>query len=378
MVTDQLAWKLFVTLSLALFLSLRCGAFTTPTIVNTYKHATPLSRTKLFAPGTHTHKLDHIYGSGRRKHPKYAQMSVTPLETDGEVSNHEDEDEDEDNPHTHIGSNTSTTEEELEQEDQETNDLILDFAHRIEETTVGNLEEEDFNFIRPILRELESFSERGLGIDGDDTLVAEITEKLVGRLTDEWQYAIVNDVEIDFEPDISFFNIALNAWVHVENKENHDIVYERMYELWDEVKDLYDSGLELCKPDTDSFNAMLSLISSKKGKGGSSDVAMDMYQEMKASGVVPSSDTFEILIEITTRSKSKDSAQAADDLIRQGVAMFPLKSGGIGITSFNAVLSSWVRGCEFIMPILSFVYNAYQYLNQKLVLTQRVLMTLYV
>ena len=72
---------------------------------------------------------------------------------------------------------------------QETNDLILDFAYKLDETPVGELEQDDLEFIKPILLELETISQRGEGIDlgygdneGDDdggqVLVAELMEKL--------------------------------------------------------------------------------------------------------------------------------------------------------------------------------------------------------
>jgi pentatricopeptide repeat protein len=115
----------------------------------------------------------------------------------------------------------------------------------------------------------------------------------------------------------------------------------------EEIKGYYDSGIESCRPDAISFNAKLRTIAFKRGKGRYDEEALAMYEEMKGFGVMPNSETFELLIKIFTGSRAKNSASIADNFLRQGVAMFPPQKGGIGIDSFNAVLYSWVSDYLF-------------------------------
>lgn len=229
----------------------------------------------------------------------------------------------------------------FDKEVEETNALIIDFVHRVDETPVGKLDEEDFEFIQPILRELVSLSEKGVGIDGDVVMVAEMVEKLVGRLVDEWKFAIINDVDMDFEPDVALFNMAMNAWNEANSRDIHAMVNGRVTLLFEEINEFHDNGLASCKPDTISFNNLLRMIAFGKRKG-SDDVAIEKYQEMKELGVMPNAETFELLIDILAKSRERNSASRADEVLRQGVARFPPKKGGIGIESFNAVLAAWV------------------------------------
>lgn len=232
---------------------------------------------------------------------------------------------------------------------QDTIDIILEFAHKIDETPVGDLEEEDFEFIQPILREVESISESGNGIDGDEVLVAEIIEKLVGRLVDEWQDAIINDEKIDFIPDISDFNKALNAWTRVLGKENCELIVDRVDSIFAELKVYYDSGLESCMPNAITFNAKLKTIAFRRGRGISDEEAMALYDEMQDLGVTPNSETFALLVNIFSGSRDKSSSSVADNFLRKGLSMYPSPEGGICIESFNAVLYSWVSRFDFFL-----------------------------
>ena len=94
------------------------------------------------------------------------------------------------------------------------------------------IEEEDVLFAEPIFKELELLSKSKKGIDGDKNQVAENMDLLLFRMTEEWQECIINDREIDFEPNIDLFNMVLDSWRRVIDEDNATEVKERVLNIY--------------------------------------------------------------------------------------------------------------------------------------------------
>lgn len=235
---------------------------------------------------------------------------------------------------------------------QETKDLIIDFVGRVAEIPVGSLEEEDLDFIVPVLNELLSFSESGTVFDSDDVHIAEFIDIIVLRLVDEWQEAIINDYDIpfDFKPDISIFNSAIMAWNRVNSRNIHAMVNQRVIGIYKVATELYGSGLESCQPTVETFNEILETIAFYKSKE-SGDAASEQFDRMIEFGISPNARSYKLLIDVIAKNRDKkDSASQADEFLRQAILRFPAKEASgddiIPIESFNSVLAAWAKADE--------------------------------
>ena len=233
---------------------------------------------------------------------------------------------------------------------EETNALIIDFVRKISETPVGEMDQDDLDFLKPILKELDYISESGREIGGDAVHLAEITETLVQRLVVEWQEAVINDIPIGFQPEISIFNSAILAWNRADSRNIHEMVSEKVFRIYEEAIELFESGLDLCRPTVKTTLAMLEMIAGGKSKD-SGDEAMALFDRMVDLGISPSAKIYEIVIEMLSKSRhKKESASQADELLRKAVASFPATFFGadesIDIKTFNSVLAAWSKSDE--------------------------------
>lgn len=238
---------------------------------------------------------------------------------------------------------TENLQEQNAEEDDEQDaieNLIIDFVSRISETPVGMIEEEDVLFAEPIFKELELLSKNNKGIDGDKNQVPEIMDLLLFRMTDEWQECIINDREIDFEPNIDLFNMVLDSWRRVIDEDNAAEVKERVLNIYNEIDELCDSGMESCYHTNETFDAIIDVIRFTRSKE-TGEETIQYYERMRDLEIVPTAKTYEHVIDIISKNREKTSASDAENLLREAMSLYP--EMGTHIDVWNSILTAWAK-----------------------------------
>lgn len=233
-------------------------------------------------------------------------------------------------------------EENIEEDDEQEaiENLIIDFVSRISETPIGMIEEEDVLFAEPIFKELELLSKSKKGIDGDKNQVAEIMDLLLFRMTEEWQECIINDREIDFEPNIDLFNMVLDSWRRVIDEDNATEVKERVLNIYNEIDELCDSGMENCDHTNETFDAIIDVIRFMRSKE-TGEEAIQYYERMRDLEIVPTAKTYEHVIDFISKKRDKTSASDAENLLREAMYLYP--EMGTNIDTWNSILTAWAK-----------------------------------
>ena len=222
-------------------------------------------------------------------------------------------------------------------------DLVLDFVSMVQETPVGQLDDEEIALLREVMTTIPK--EVG-GLEG-----AQMVQSLLYRLFGEWHASGIandgfeDDEERDYwEPTKEDFKSAFAAW----EASNDADTATHVLSLLEEQRDFYNNGLVSVKPDLETFHMIFRVLAASREKGIDRR-AWSIYQSLADYDIFPDVEIYSSIIPITARSREKGAASRAENLLREAIDRYPPKKAsdgtlsGISTETCNFVVTAWAK-----------------------------------
>ena len=264
------------------------------------------------------------------------------FEEDDEDDDYEEEGEDGDDLEDDEEESTNTN-NKVQDSPAADEDLVLDFVSMVQETPVGQLDDEEITLLREVMTTIPK--EVG-GLEG-----AQMVQSLLYRLFGEWQGSGVandgfeDDEERDYwEPTTEDFKRVFAAW----EASNDTDTATHVLSLLEEQRDFYNNGLVSVRPDLETFHIIFRVLASSRERGIDRR-AWSIYQSLADYDIFPDVEIYSSIIPITAKSRDKGAASRAENLLREAVERYPPKKAadgtlsGISTETCNVVVTAWAK-----------------------------------
>lgn len=253
------------------------------------------------------------------KIPDFFAQRATAVETGGEVSEAFEDDYDDDQQ-----------------------DLVVGFIEMIlHETPRGEMKPDDLELLREVMT---SFPDAA-----GEWEPSTVVESLLYRLMEEWEHALrEEDMEREeiFRPIASDFQASILQW----EKSNDDDKVVKVLALLSDQRELFEDGLLSVCPNLVTINSVLRTLGASRERGLDRRATV-VFESIGDFGFAPDADSYNSMISILAKSRSKGAAGRAEKLLREAVQQFPPRMiegqlTGISQDAFNSVVIAYAKSRE--------------------------------
>ena len=224
--------------------------------------------------------------------------------------------------------------------------VVLGFVEMVQTVAPGELGDDEAALLREVLASLPS--EESSVLQGEES--ATMAEILLYRLLAEWNAAVdMGDADkiLLWEPCLEDFKTAISAWEKIGPNKN---AVTQVLSILSDQREAYQSGVSSVKPDMETFESVLTILSSANQKGVDRR-ARFVFDSLGDYDLEPNAAMYSSMIQILARSRGRNAANKAEDLLREAIEKFPPRlvdgvPSGIGRDSFNVVLTAWAKSEE--------------------------------
>lgn len=229
--------------------------------------------------------------------------------------------------------------EDIDEEEQ----LVLDFIEMAQTTPAGELELDEVDLLREIMSQYAN--DKTTAVEGIET--AQIVETLLVRLVAEWKAAIEakdKEKEEAFRPTAADFEITIQAWGASKNPDR--II--RLLSILSDQRELFMTGHPDLRPSLSSIKTILTSLADSRERGIDKR-ATQIFDSLEEFGLKADPEVYGLMVLVIAKSKAPRAAQRAEQLLRDGVKLFPPGLGengkftGIGVDAFNAVVVAYAK-----------------------------------
>jgi hypothetical protein len=270
-------------------------------------------------------------------------------------------------------------------------DLSLDeFVDMVCETPIGSLGDGEVGALRDIMEMIASEAEEHAEDDDEDendddasdtasssstsVMLAETAkslERLLYRMKDEWQAAVQSkqhERAAELEPSSQDFLLVMQAWektMHTAEdigSKGHRSSYKkktntnalpkavkRVYRLFTDQQDLARGGIPSLQLTDDICRLVLSVLAASRDRGMDRKI-WEAFEDIQNDGNVSvDAVMYGSVISALAKSRDRNAADRAESMLRDAARRFPPafdkngESVGIGVDSFNVVLTAWAK-----------------------------------
>jgi hypothetical protein len=277
--------------------------------------------------------------------------------------------------------------------DDDDYDLSLDeFVDMVCEIPIGSLGDSEVGALRQIMEMIASEAEEHADDDDDDhddhdesdtaasnastsVMLAETAksvERLLYRMKDEWQAAVQSkqhERAAELQPNSQDFLLVMQAWektMHTaedrSDSKGHGSSYKkktntnalpkavkRVYRLFTDQQDLARGGIQSLQLTDDTCRLVLSVLSASRDRGMDRKIWEAFTDIQNDVNVNVDAVMYGSVITALAKSRDRNAADRAESMLREAARKFPPavdKNGesiGIGVDSFNVVLTAWAK-----------------------------------
>jgi hypothetical protein len=269
-------------------------------------------------------------------------------------------------------------------------DLSLDeFVDMVCETPIGSLGDGEVGALRDIMEMIASEAEEHAEDDDEDdddydardttssstsvvlAETAKSVERLLYRMKDEWQEAVQSKQKeraAELEPNSQDFLLVMQAWektMHTaedSGSKGHCSSYKkktntnalpkavkRVYRLFTDQQDLARGGIQSLQLTDDTCRLVLSVLSASRDRGMDRKIWEAFEDIRNDANVSVDAVMYGSVISALAKSRDRNAADRAESMLREAARRFPPafdkngESVGIGVDSFNVVLTAWAK-----------------------------------
>jgi pentatricopeptide repeat protein len=261
---------------------------------------------------------------------------------------------------------------------------VVEILRHENESPTGSLGELEILSIRNAISDLIGQS-RSMNAENDidRTLVAESCERRFYRLIREWEAVCLNGTDTELshllQPKDEDFRKIMEAWematfsydvwnttVYGGASASSDQgrapkrVSQALPTAVDHAIGLFEDQKRLAakwridsiRPSSETFRVLLRLMAAAPREKNMDQGVWSLFQKLKYDEVVVDADMYSSIILSQAKSRHRHAAARSEKILREALAIFPPlldsngRNTGIGIDSFNTVITAWAK-CSF-------------------------------
>jgi hypothetical protein len=278
-----------------------------------------------------------------------------------------------------------------DEDDDEEYDLSFDeFVNMVCETPIASLGDVEVGALRQIMEAIASEADDHAHDDDNEdesdesntassassnsvvlAETAKSVERLLYRMTDEWQAAVQSkqhERAAELQPNSQDFLLVMQAWektMHTADdsgSKGHRSSYKkktntnalpkavkRVYRLFSDQQDLARGGIQSLQLTDDICRLVLSVMSSSRDRGMDRKIWEAFEDIRNDANVHVDAVMYGSVISALAKSRDRNAADRAESMLRDAARRFPPavdengESVGIGVDSFNVVLTAWAK-----------------------------------